>query len=78
MDGLEATRNIKAKHGDSSPWIIALTASALAEEQKKCYAAGMDDFLSKPLRAKFLRSSLLKVAENRGIQEEPNNNKKQA
>jgi PAS domain S-box-containing protein len=52
MDGLEATRRIRAtetERGDPPTRIIALTANALAEEREACVAAGMDGFLSKPL-----------------------------
>ena len=60
MDGFEATRAIKKVRGEDSPYIIALTASAMEEDQKKCFAAGMDDFLSKPIRIKTLRQILSK------------------
>lgn len=61
MDGFEATRAIR--HGDAGEYwqnipIIALTANAIVEEQKKCLDAGMDDFLSKPIQAKTLLSKI--------------------
>ena len=62
MDGFEATREIRAKEADgkNSQKIIALTASALAEERDKCLKAGMDDFLPKPVTTEDLYNILQK------------------
>jgi signal transduction histidine kinase/CheY-like chemotaxis protein len=50
MDGLEATRAIRALGGDAAGVpIIALTANALRADEERCRAAGMDNFLAKPL-----------------------------
>ncbi|TVR61324.1 MAG: PAS domain S-box protein [Gemmatimonadales bacterium] len=50
MDGLTATRRLREREvdGERIP-VVALTAGALSEERERCMAAGMDDFLSKPL-----------------------------
>jgi signal transduction histidine kinase/CheY-like chemotaxis protein len=58
IDGLEATRRIREKLGDPSLPIIALTANAMAEDRAACEAAGMNDFLTKPLREDELRTCL--------------------
>ncbi|WP_449065870.1 response regulator [Planomonospora algeriensis] len=51
MDGLEATRRIRAEQPETRPYIVALTASVLGEDQEACRNAGMDDYLAKPVRA---------------------------
>ncbi|MER8899848.1 GAF domain-containing protein [Mesorhizobium sp. M0676] len=60
MDGLEATRLIRASgSGDSlQPFIVALTANAMAGDRERYLEAGMDDYLSKPLRVEELVASL--------------------
>jgi len=47
MDGLEATREIRCR--DRQPRIIAMTAHVLDDDREQCFAAGMDDFISKPI-----------------------------
>jgi CheY-like chemotaxis protein len=49
MDGLEATRQVKAAPGTCAIPIIALTANALVEDREKALAAGCDDFDTKPV-----------------------------
>ncbi|MBT9312012.1 ATP-binding protein [Leptothoe kymatousa] len=56
MHGLEATRRIKAQ--PSPPVIIALTAQVLEEQQQQAYAAGCDDFVSKPFMEQELWDKL--------------------
>lgn len=55
LDGLEATRLIKAAPGDCPP-IIALTANAFADDRDRCLAAGMDDYLAKPFDVQQLQA----------------------
>jgi signal transduction histidine kinase/CheY-like chemotaxis protein/HPt (histidine-containing phosphotransfer) domain-containing protein len=58
VDGLEATRQIQAAWGRSAPPIIALTAAASADDRARCEAAGMDDYLTKPLQVSALAHTL--------------------
>jgi hypothetical protein len=60
MDGVEATRMIRSRGGSlASVPIIALTANALPEEMRACFAAGMNQFLAKPVNRKDLLTALL-------------------
>ena len=58
IDGLEATRQIRKKLGVTPLKIIALTANASTHVREACLAAGMDDFLSKPVRFELLAGVL--------------------
>ncbi len=58
-DGIAATRMIRSEVARSrQPWIIALTANATVETRARCMEAGMDDFLTKPLRTDALIAAL--------------------
>jgi PAS domain S-box-containing protein len=59
MDGLEASRRIRCEWPPSErPRIIAMTANAMRGDREKCLAAGMDEYLSKPIHAEELAAVL--------------------
>jgi len=63
LDGVDATRQIIEEHPPGRrPRIIALTANAFEEDRDACLAAGMDDYVSKPLKTETLEAALLKAS----------------
>ena len=63
LDGLEATRRLcKDVPVARRPWIIAMTANAMEGDREDCLAAGMDDYLSKPIRAAAIIDALRRAA----------------
>jgi CheY-like chemotaxis protein len=66
LSGLETTRKLRERAANLAkrPWIIALTASAMPEDREQCLAAGMDDYLSKPLQPEELASALARAGQH--------------
>jgi signal transduction histidine kinase/ActR/RegA family two-component response regulator len=66
MDGYEATRQICKKFDKTSrPYIIAITANAMQDDRNKCIEAGMDDYLTKPIRKDEIYAVLERVGKTR-------------
>ena len=77
LDGLDATRRIRAQQQAQEqsgqqqaqgavkpgPWIVALTANAMEGDREVCMQAGMDDYLTKPIKASELTAALLRARE---------------
>ena len=62
MDGLEASRHINTRWpAGQRPRIIAMTANAMQGDRELCLAAGMDDYVSKPIRVDELVNALMRV-----------------
>ena len=66
MDGLEATRQVRSRWPDRRIRIIGLTANAMAGDREACLAAGMDDYVSKPIRPEDLEAALARAGGGRG------------
>ncbi|GAB7088225.1 response regulator [Marinifilum fragile] len=68
LDGLNATqkiRNFESDHPEmDKAFIIALTANAFVEDKKTCLEAGMNDFISKPLKEEALRKILSQITKS--------------
>ena len=64
MDGLEAARRIRGEEEEKEHIpIIAMTAHAMKGDRERCLAAGMDDYVSKPIKANELFAAMEKIAE---------------
>ena len=68
MDGLEASRRIVARwsHSADRPRIVAMTANAMHGDREACLAAGMDDYVTKPIRVDALVAALLGASPRAG------------
>jgi CheY-like chemotaxis protein len=69
MDGVEATKKIRELERKTGKHvhIIALTAHAMKGDMERFLAAGMDDYLSKPLKAELLYEKILKYLSTRNV-----------
>lgn len=61
MDGISATKNIRDRFGAEKPYIIAVTANVSETDRRNCYDAGMNDFVTKPIRSEILATAIAKA-----------------
>ena len=67
MDGLEATRRILERWPDGErPWIVAMTAEAMSGDRERCLAAGMNDYVAKPIRVDELVAAIKRTPRRAG------------
>ena len=62
MDGIQATKEIRESISIQQPQIVAMTANALPEDRMACLEAGMDDYISKPIKLEILMDILKQTA----------------
>ncbi len=67
MDGLEATQNIRKNYTLEQPYIIAMTANALPEDRTECFNAGMNNYISKPIKLEILIAMLQEAYQARTL-----------
>ena len=62
LDGLDTTRRIHERWpAGKRPRVVAMTANAMQEDREACFAAGMDDYVAKPIRPEALAEALRQV-----------------
>ena len=67
LDGYETARRIRETSYGYRPYLIALTAHSLAGDRERCLAAGMDDYLSKPIRVEDLEEAFRRCREHQTL-----------
>jgi signal transduction histidine kinase/DNA-binding response OmpR family regulator/HPt (histidine-containing phosphotransfer) domain-containing protein len=70
LDGYEATRDLRAiEGGERHTWIVAMTANSLEGDREKCLKAGMDDYVSKPVKPERLQDAIQRFSGFRVVDE---------
>lgn len=65
MDGIAATRSLRNLTGPNEPYIIAVTANVTEQDRRNCFDAGMNDFVTKPIRSEILAAAIAKAPQPR-------------
>ena len=70
LDGIEATAEIRRRWPDAAarPRIVAMTANAMVGDRERCLAAGMDDYVAKPIRSEHLKGAIERAAASRAVE----------
>lgn len=68
LDGLEATRRTRLEFPDRDIKIVAMTANAMSGDEERCYEAGMDDYLAKPVKLEQLKQVIANNFDMRYVQ----------
>ncbi|MEA2547746.1 MAG: hypothetical protein QOE42_344 [Chloroflexota bacterium] len=71
LDGLEASRRIRSEWPDRTLRIVAMTANAMEGDREACIAAGMDDYVSKPIRPDELAAALAAAGNGTAANDSP-------
>ncbi len=71
LDGLQATRRIRALPGHAGTPIVAMTANAFQEDRARCQEAGMDDFITKPVDTQLLYATILRLLRQSSLRQGP-------
>lgn len=61
MDGIAAARHLREQFGADRPYIIAVTANVTPQDRRNCIEAGINDFVSKPIRSEILIEAINKA-----------------
>jgi CheY-like chemotaxis protein len=67
MDGLETTKRIRKDISIDQPYIVAMTANAMPEDKEDCYNAGMNNYISKPIKLDLLVGVLHEAYKAKGV-----------
>ncbi len=71
LDGYAATRELRRiEAGERHIWVVAMTANTLEGDREKCIAAGMDDYIAKPVKIDDLRNALNRMASVRDLEQQ--------
>jgi two-component system sensor histidine kinase/response regulator len=71
LDGIQAAKQIRERQSGDGPMIFAVTANVMPEDRAAALAAGMDDYVTKPIRMEIIRELVLTAARENTAREDP-------